>query len=389
MVEWTDSTLRAKILSGLSNLLGVTGQRERALAFGEQGIAMSRRLGDTGTLIISLNAVAYSLQEPQDLDRRLACQKEALELGAIQSEPQRFELLEQLAEIQSNFSVNLHEAGDLVRSDAEFEAWTKIGALLERPFHKSLVLGRAAARALMRGDFEQSQKFAQEALTISQQIRADNAAAGVYGLQMFALERERGWLKELEPLVRMFVEQNLAADTWRPGLAVIYSELDRPVEARAEFERLASHDFKDIPRDAVWMGTMTFLADVCVFLGDKLRAGILYDELSPFDGRNVIIAYAVVAYGALSRYLGALATILERWEEATHHFEDALAKNARMEAWTWLAHTQYQYAGMLFKRREPGDRNRGFALLDSARTSAQRLGMKALAEKITSLSRQS
>jgi class 3 adenylate cyclase/tetratricopeptide (TPR) repeat protein len=386
MVERTDNTLRARILSGLGTMLGVTGQRERALAFGEQGIAMSRRMGDTGTLISGLSAVVHSLQEPQDLDRRLACVKEILELGASQSGPQLFELAEQLLEIQSHFCVDLHEAGDLVRSDAEFEAWTKIGDTLTRPFHKSVAVGRAATRALMRGDFEQSQKFAQEALAISQQIRADSAAAGVYGLQMFALERERGRLKELEPLVRMFVDQNLAADTWRPGLAVIYSELDRPVEARAEFERLASHNFKDIPRDALWMGTMTFIADVCVFLGDKLRATILYDQLSPFDGRNVIIAYEIVAYGALSRYLGALATTLERWEEAFRHFEDALAMNGRMEAWTWLAHTQYQYAAMLFKRLEPGDRDRAFALLDSAQVTAQRLGMNALVEKIAKLS---
>ena len=134
---------------------------------------------------------------------------------------------------------------------------------------------------------------------------------------------------------------------------------------------------------------MTFLVDVCVFLGDKLRAALLYDELSPFDGRNVVIAYDVVAYGALSRYLGALATILERWGDAIRHFEDALAMNARMEAWTWLAHTQFQYAAMLLRRSAPIDRDRAFALLDSARTSAQRLGMNALTQKITSLSRQS
>jgi len=383
MLEPTDSTLRARILSGLSTVLGVTGHRERAIASGEQGIAMSRRLGDTDTLITSLNAVAYSLQEPQDLDRRLACYKEALELCASQSKPQLFE--DELAELQSHFSKTLHEAGDLVRADAEFEAWTKIGNTRERPFHQCIAAGRGAARALMRGDFEQSQKLAQEALSIGQRLRADNVAAGQFGLQMFALERERGRLKELEPLVRMFVEENRAADTWRPGLAVIYSELDRPAEAKAEFERLASQNFTDIPRDALWMGTMTFLADVCVFLGDKLRAAVLYDHLLEFDGRNVVIGYEVVSYGALSRYLAALATTLERWDDAVRHFEDALAANARMDAWTWLAHTQFQYADMLLVRGRPIDSERAFALLDAALATARRLGMRALEEKVSAL----
>ena len=380
MVERTDSTLRARILSGLSNVLGVTGQRERAIALGEQGIAMSRRLGDTDTLISSLNAMAYSLQEPQDLDRQLACLKEALELCASQS---FFE--DELGEIQAKFSRTLHEAGDLVRSDAEFKAWTKIGDTRERPFHQCIIAGRGAARALMRGDFEQSQKLAQAALNIGQRLRADNVAAGQYGLQMFALERERGRLKELEPLVRMFVQQNLAAETWRPGLAIIYSELNRSTEARAEFERLACQNFTDIPRDGLWMGTMTFLADVCVSLGDKLRAAVLYDHLSPFDGRNVVVGYEVVFYGALSRYLGALATTLERWDDAIRHFEAALATNARMEAWTWLAHTQFQYADMLLVRGRSIDRERAFALLDSAVATTRLLGMRALEEKASAL----
>jgi tetratricopeptide (TPR) repeat protein len=237
----------------------------------------------------------------------------------------------------------------------------------------------------MRGDFEQSQKLAQAALNMGQRLRADNVAAGQYGLQMFALERERGRLKEVEPLVRMFVQDNLAADTWRPGLAVIYSELDRPAEATAEFERLASRNFTDIPRDALWMGTMTFLADVCVFLGDKLRAAVLYDHLSPFDGRNVVIGYEVVHYGPLSRYLGALATTLERWDDSIRYFEDALATNARMEAWTWLAHTQFQYADMLLVRGRSIDRERAFALLDSALATTHRLGMRALEQKASAL----
>jgi len=227
--------------------------------------------------------------------------------------------------------------------------------------------------------------LARQALELGQRMRADNVAAGLFGLQMFALERERGRLKELEPMVHMFVEQNTAAGTWRPGLAVIYSELGRTEEARAQFEHLASANFEDVPLDSLWMGSMTYFADVCVFLGDKSRASVLYRLLLPFDGRNVVIGYAVVCYGALSRYLGALAATLEQWDDATRHFEDALAMNARMEAWPWLAHTQYQYATMLLSRNLAGDRDRAFALLDSALATARRLGMRGLEERVAAV----
>ena len=100
---------------------------------------------------------------------------------------------------------------------------------------------------------------------------------------------QQGRLKEVEPAVRLFVQQHSAAAAWRPGLAVIYSELGRTADARAEFENLAQHDFADLPRDAVWMGTMTYLVDVCTFLGDHARAESVYRILLPFAGRNVVV----------------------------------------------------------------------------------------------------
>jgi uncharacterized protein HemY len=118
-------------------------------------------------------------------------------------------------------------------------------------------------------------------------------------------------------------------------------------------------------------------------LGDRAHAAILYQFLLPYAGRTVVIGNAVACYGAMSRYLGALATTLERWDEAEQHFEDALAMNARMEAWPWLAHTQYQYATILLSRDQPGDDEKARELLQSALLTARELGIRALEERIT------
>jgi hypothetical protein len=128
---------------------------------------------------------------------------------------------------------------------------------------------------------------------------------------------------------------------------------------------------------------MTYLVDVCTFLEDRARARKLYEILLPFIGRNVVVSNGVASYGALSRYLGALATTLERWDDAARHFEDALAMNARMETWPWLAHTQEQYATMLLARNQSGDRDRAAALLGAALTTTRELGMRALEDRIT------
>ena len=199
----------------------------------------------------------------------------------------------------------------MAAADAEFDALERSVEETNQPFYLSLIAMLRAMRALMGGRFEDSERLAQQAFAIGQRLQTETAA-GVFGLQMFALRREQGRLKEVEPVVRVFLQQHSAAAAWRPGLAVIYSELGRTADARAEFENLAQHDFADLPRDAVWMGTMTYLVDVCTFLGDRARADTLYQILFPFAGRNVVVGNGAACYGALSRYLGALATTLER-----------------------------------------------------------------------------
>jgi DNA-binding NarL/FixJ family response regulator len=178
------------------------------------------------------------------------------------------------------------------------------------------------------------------------------------------------------------MKQHGADSAWRPGLALIYSELGREREARREFEYLAQHDFADLPRDALWVGCITYLAEVCAFLGDASRAATLYQLLLPYAGRAVIVGGQVACYGAASRYLGLLASTMELWQAAEQHFEDALTMNANMDARPWLAHTQHDYATMLLARNQPGDAEQAAILWQDALTTARELGMRALEDRI-------
>ena len=84
-------------------------------------------------------------------------------------------------------------------------------------------------------------------------------------------------------------------------------------------------------------------------------AALVYPELEPLAGANVMIGHLVSCYGAADRYLGMLASVLGEWERAEEHFEAGMALNRRMGAATWLAHTGYEYARFLLAR-PGGDR---------------------------------
>jgi tetratricopeptide (TPR) repeat protein len=89
--------------------------------------------------------------------------------------------------------------------------------------------------------------------------------------------------------------------------------------------------------------------------------------------------------GAVSRYLGLLASTLRRFEDAEHHFEDALAMNERMGARPWLAHTQLDYARMLLAGGGPSERQHAQELLDQALATYRELGMKSYAARAATL----
>jgi class 3 adenylate cyclase/tetratricopeptide (TPR) repeat protein len=369
-----DSHLKARALGGLARIMGFTEEQEKHRTYAQEAVAMARRFDDPELLSYSLLGMFFTLMGPDHAEQRLGIATEMLDLARSENSIERM--------VDGLFwrAFCLFELGEVGSADVEIEAWARLAEETNHTLHLSLVATVRAMRALMTGRFEASELLAQEAVAIGRGLQTETSA-GIFGLQMFALRREQGRLKELEAAVRFFVQEQTAAATWRPGLAVIYRELGDAAEARKLFDALAQRDFTDLPRDSLWMGTMTYLVDVCTFLEDKTHADILYRILLPFEERNVVVSTAAACYGALSRYLGALATTLRLWNDAERHFKDALHMNAKMGARPWLAHTQHQYAMMLLVRNQSDDRDTAAMLLDTALATARELGMRTLEER--------
>jgi hypothetical protein len=110
------------------------------------------------------------------------------------------------------------------------------------------------------------------------------------------------------------VEQYPDIPSWRCGLAMLYAQLGRLEEARQEFERVAVDDFAGLPRDLFWLIGMALLADVCCALGDRARAGVLYDLLLPYAGRTMVTGRAVVCAGSARDSLAILAALRGRFD---------------------------------------------------------------------------
>ena len=278
----------------------------------------------------------------------------------------------------------LFEAGEIAGVDRAMEELESVVRQIRQPQYTYVRAGFVTMRALLEGRFTEAEQLTLHALTLGQRLRVESAE-GIFGMQMFMLRREQGRLHEVAPIVEMFVQEHLSS-SWKPGLALMYTELGLTDKARTVFEELAVNEFTGIQQDGVWAASVTFLVEVCAWLGDSDRAEVLYRLLSPYGG------YAVVAsewaFGAASRFLGQLAATMGRWLEAESHFDQALAMNARMGAKPWLAHTQFQYAHMLLERCAAGDSGRARTLLDESETLSRQLGMRSLEAQIATARRQ-
>jgi DNA-binding CsgD family transcriptional regulator len=202
----------------------------------------------------------------------------------------------------------------------------------------------------------------------------------VYGIQMFSIRREQGRLAELAPVIRLLAAGDRDIGAWRPGLAATLAELGVEEDVRRELDRITREGLEPL-RESLWLASLSYLADACSAVRDDRMAALLYPELEPHAGTNVMVGYGVACYGSADRYLGMLAATLGDPQLAEGYFEKAMEVNRSMGAATWLAHTAYEY-GRLLLASPQGDRNRAAALLGEAAALAERLGMPALLERI-------
>ncbi|MDX1375273.1 MAG: adenylate/guanylate cyclase domain-containing protein [Burkholderiales bacterium] len=373
-----DGTSKARVLASLALQFGMAGETDAARRVRGEAEAMGKRLGDPTPVVINLfKSVLYeanfgAVEQVGSLLRKIdGLVRQALEEGDSET------LLDILPAM-----INARTwLGDVRGAVNALEDYAPLAERQRQPFLLYFLLSSRAGFALFGGRFEESEGLAQEALAVGQTMEGLDVV-GPYGIQMFSLRREQGRLGEVAPLLRQFVSTTPRESSWRPGLALVYAELDMLDDARREFDQLATDDFAIVPTDSTWINCMAMLAEVCCTLGDTARAQTLYERLLPLAHCNVISAPTVACYGVAARQLGMLATATGQWNAAQGHFEFALEANAQQGGMPWVAHTQYQYARMLRARGRPEDRACIETLLAESAATAKALGMNALAARI-------
>jgi tetratricopeptide (TPR) repeat protein len=370
-----DSVLRVYLLAHLARGGQGSMPMEELIALLDEAVGMARRLGDPRALVESLRLRVSVDRTPAHIQSRIETLDEVLQLAERLGDKRMH--MEQL-----NFRVyDVLALGDAASWDRDLETHRRLAEELADPFFQYLVRSMQVAQSINAGAFPEAERLAGEAHAIGQPLGVDNVD-GVLGVQMFTIRREQGRLREVAPFVKHFVAQHGAGAAWRPGLALIYADLEDSSGAAAEFERLAVDEFRSVPADSLWQASLCYLAEVCDYLQDAERAAILYDLLRPYAELTVVLGNATVCLGATARFLGQLAGTMAKWEVAEAHLSRALELNTGMDAAPWIAHTLFQQSRLLMRRGRREDAERSMRLLHGAVDMARPLGMHGLLARI-------
>jgi DNA-binding CsgD family transcriptional regulator len=117
-------------------------------------------------------------------------------------------------------------------------------------------------------------------------------------------------------------------------------------------------------------------------------AKTIYNQLLPYAHRYVTGAAHAPNEGPVALYLGMLAILVEDWDVAEGHLNEALASSRVAGSPPYEAICRWHLARLGLARRGPGDARAAEAHLDAALRMADRLGMAPLAAQIRSARRE-
>jgi len=371
-----DSGPRAKALLTLAFAHRTLQDHSRIGVLVDQALDMACRVCDAAARCACYQLAVMALRgNPESLLRRVLVGQE--HIAAARSTGSA----DHLAEAYHWQALNYFESGQLEELEGLLDNYGSLSAA-RIGLHQYQTLAHRVTLALLRGEWPDLEQRIEALLEIGTKTRRDDAD-GVYGAQMFALNRDLGRLHALAPQVKEMAA-SATQRVWEPGLMLICAELGLLPEARGIFDRLVDQDCRAIPRDDMYLTYLVFCAETCCILGHAAAAELLYQLLRPYSGQTANHPTAV-CFGATDLYLAMLASTALRPDLVREHFDRALALNRAMRAWPCFARTQYRYGTFLVAQQADAERALGLQRLREAEQLARRFEMTGLVVDIDAL----
>lgn len=341
----------------------------------EAAVEEARCLGDPKTLASALECQTYSIWSPGDPKGFIALNQEIEALAEQAKEPDLW-----FRGIKSQAAGHL-EQGDRTSAQEIVDACDDFVNRLPLAYARWITSGLHAMLALLDGRLAD----AHEHVAASREAgRQDEACAMAVLAQSFWLGLFEGGIRRLEaPLAHISRAAPDRALT-RAGLARVFVETERAVDARGELETVVLRDLDTMPYDRDRLITLAICAEVSEALGAAPLASKLLSHLQPHAHVHVVVGSAALYYGSVAHHIGLLHLACGEWEESERALEQAARVHAEIGSPPWVAETRHALARLYLRRGETGDAARARRRAKDAQETAERYGLVGLGRRIRS-----
>ena len=313
----------------------------RRWALADEAVALARKTGDGRTLAEILHHSFYPYWSVQTLETRLALSRELSECAAAVRDP----ALQFWAH-----RIELHvyvERGEFPRAKAALEHVVRIAQELGQPTLNWFATFEDAALELLCGQLAVAERLAERAFQIGQEAGEPDAGL-IYGIQLSFALRAQGRGQEIIAVLEQRASASPDIVALRTGLAWTLCWLDRRAEAATILKEAASDRFEHIQPGGAELSALVLYTDVAAQTGDSAAAAILHELIEPWV--DLIAWNGATGYGHVRMYLGMLAGVLGRHEEADQHLALACEFQEANGMALWTARAELGWAEALAGR---------------------------------------
>lgn len=323
-----DATQRSRLASALARCWAYAGEPRRARPFAGEALAIAEGSGDAVLLADALDAGLTAWWGPDELERRRAW---AVRLGDVAAH-----LPDPDARLQAHlWALTLAwEVLDVPRVLREVRALELLAG--ESPKARFFAASRRLALDLFRGRTDTLtvlHSAAEEATRVTLVPDAFGVLHTMVGYTALVAGDATTCAAEARIYESYAVEQGVAAV--RAEAAMMWLGAGRPERVREMIGVFTPDALAALPRDGDWLLIHQCLLEGALAVGDADLAADLAERLSPYEGRAVINAGAVMFHGITDDTLARAAALLGNRAEAERLTTSALATYDRVGALWW------------------------------------------------------
>jgi tetratricopeptide (TPR) repeat protein len=368
LLDPAPSPLRCRVSARLAAALQPAPDPMQPVAMARQAIADARAMNDPALVRDVLLVATSALVDICDPTEVRGLSAELLDLAGKTGD--------HAAALRAYFRLVLAEMqlGDFAAMDAHLDAMLGLAGAVGHPrlaWH-ALLLG--SMRAIARGQFDESERFTDEAQRLST-LTDDPALVSTLGahmlLRVFMLHRTEEAEQALATLD--FTTAHLPiGPILRPVMRTLtWAWLGDNEKAARAFAGLRIED-------ALSRGFGSGLGEIVAAVGTRDLQTRVRDHLVPLADRELSFGHSALMYfGPVRRVLGLLEAALGDEETADRHLTAALEVSRRRGLLTWVSRITFELGSLRGKR--------GRALLEESAALADSIGIAGLAHRARAL----